>query len=117
VNPEILSKRATARKREGPSTQLAPPPISGNHDLVNTAAEIEAALPALSVDELRRLHLAVPTALRARTSPPTLTADAAADWWDRLGHPTEAEAEAFAANVEAARQIGNQPPRDPRASS
>jgi hypothetical protein len=84
---------------------------------MSTAAEIEAALPALSVEELRHLNLVVETALRTRTSPPTIMAEEAADWWDRLGYPSEAEAEAFAADVEAARKIGNQPPRDLWASS
>jgi len=82
---------------------------------MSTLAEIEAALPELSREEMdaleRRLH-----ELRAEreAGERTFTGNDAVRWWRQMSHLPPDEAEAFARDVEAGRREMNRPPGAPR---
>jgi len=71
---------------------------------MSTLAEIEAAVPALSLDELRQLErfLQSLTGERANASR-TFTGRDAICWWNKSERLGVAEAEAFLADINAAR--------------
>ena len=78
---------------------------------MSTLAEIEKALPKLSTDELVRLDDAVEATLQTRRK--VFTGRDAARWWRERERMAAKEAEAFAADVEAARCETNRPPVAP----
>ncbi len=82
---------------------------------MSTLAEIEAALPELSWEEMdaleRRLHEL--RATREATGLPFTGIDAI-QWWRQISHLPPDEAEAFARDVEAGRSEMNRPLGVPR---
>jgi hypothetical protein len=78
---------------------------------MNTLSEIEAVLSILSTDELVRLEDAVDATLRSRKR---LTGAEASRWWEDRDRMSLEEADAFAEDVEAARNEANHPPIEPR---
>ena len=79
---------------------------------MSTLTEIEVALPSLTTDELVRLDDALEETLRERRK--AFTGLDAVRWWSERERMPEADAEAFAADVEAARREANRPPAERR---
>ena len=79
---------------------------------MSTLADIEKALPNLSMDELVRLDGAVGATLQMRRK--VFTGRDAARWWGERERMTVEDAETFAADMEAVRSEGNRPPAAPR---
>ena len=79
---------------------------------MSTLTEIEVALPSLTMDELVRLDGALGATLRERRK--VFTGLDAVRWWSERGRMPDADAEAFAADVEAARREANRPPAERR---
>jgi len=71
---------------------------------MSTLAEIEAAMPGLTLDELKRLErfLVSLTRERANIARPFTGREAIA-WWHEMEHLGAAEAGAFAADIASAR--------------
>lgn len=77
-------------------------------------AEIEAELPTFSKEELGELIRKIEQVRAGKgseTSPRVFTGYDAARWWAQREHLPEAEAEAFADDIEKAYQLMNQPPQ------
>ncbi len=79
---------------------------------MSTLTEIEVALPSLTTDELVRLDDALEATLRERRK--VFTGLDAVRWWSERERMPDADAEAFAADVEAARREANRPPTERR---
>ena len=72
---------------------------------MSTLTEIEVALPSLTTEELVKLDGALDETLRERRK--VFTGLDAVRWWSERERMPEADAEAFAVDVEAARRRGN----------
>jgi hypothetical protein len=79
---------------------------------MSTLTEIEVALPSLTTNELVKLDDALEATLRERRK--VFTGLDAVRWWGERERMADAEVEAFAADVEAARREANRPPAEPR---
>ena len=79
---------------------------------MSTLTEIEVALPSLTTDEFVRLDNALEETLRERRK--VFTGLEAVRWWSERKRMPDADAEAFAADVEAARCEANRPPVESR---
>jgi hypothetical protein len=75
---------------------------------MNTLAEIEAAIPRLTVEEINTLSQKLD---RLRTERQKRGAVDLAAWWAGIEHLSPENAEAFAADVEAGRAEMNRPIR------
>ena len=75
---------------------------------MSTVAEIERAALSLPREELERLLGRLSVCI---TRQPAVPPDK--PWWESCDSMPEAEAEAFAADIESARQILNRPPGFP----
>jgi len=71
---------------------------------MSTLAEIEAAVPALTLEELNRLERFLKSLTRERASlTGTFTGREAIAWWRETEHLGSVEADAFAADIASAR--------------
>lgn len=71
---------------------------------MSTLAEIEAAVEALTLDELRRLEGLLHSLTRERAGAPhTFTGREAIDWWRETERLGAEEADSFAIDLESAR--------------
>ena len=79
---------------------------------MSTLTEIERTLPSLTTEELVRLDDTLEATLRERRK--VFTGLDAMRWWSERARMTDADAEAFADDVAAARREANRPPLEPR---
>lgn len=79
---------------------------------MSTLSEIERALPSLTTEELVRLNDTLEATLRQRRK--VFTGLDAVRWWSERARMADADAEAFADDVEAARREANRPPPETR---
>jgi hypothetical protein len=82
---------------------------------MSTLAEIEAAIPELTAEEMDALARKLDE-IRAvrRGKEHAFTGDDAVRWWREMKHLPADEAKTFASDVEAARAEMNRPPTAPR---
>ncbi len=79
---------------------------------MSTLTEIESTLPSLTTEELVRLDDTLEATLRERRK--VFTGLDAVRWWSERERMPDADAEAFAADMEAARREANRPPAELR---
>ena len=79
---------------------------------MSTLTEIESTLPSLTTEELVRLDDTLEATLRERRK--VFTGLDAVRWWSERERMPDADAEAFADDVETARREANRPPPGPR---